>query len=72
MPRDAMLTLPASRIHYGEITVLGTFGFWPAHFKQALALLASGTLVPPGFITATVRLDGVRAALEAASRYEGI
>lgn len=72
MPRDAMLTLPASRIHYDEITVLGTFGFWPAHFKRALALLASDDFVPSGFVTATVGLDGVLASLEAAGRYEGI
>jgi len=72
MPSDSTVTLPTNRIHYDEITVTGTFGFWPDHFERALALLASGTLIAPGFITGTVELEGVRDALEAAGGYEGI
>ncbi len=72
MPGDSIVTLPTNRIHYDEITVTGTFGFWPEHFERALALLASGTLIAPGFITGTVGLEGVEEALKAAGGYEGI
>ena len=72
MPGNSTVTLPINRIHYDEVTVKGTFGFWPQHFEQALALLASGTLIAPGFITATVRLEDVEPALKAAGLYEGI
>ena len=72
MPSDSTVTLPTHRIHYDEIAVKGTFGFWPGHFERALALLASGTLIGPGFITATVTLDRVEEALKAAGQYEGI
>lgn len=72
MPKDAMLSLPVNRIHYDEIRVLGTFGFGPQDFRQALDVLAqSGDLVKALF-THTVRLEEIEDALEAASRFEGI
>ena len=72
MPGDSTVALPTNRIHYDEIAVKGTFGFWPEHFERALALLASGTLIAPGFVTATVTLDHVETAMKAAGGYEGI
>ncbi|MBW7883850.1 MAG: zinc-binding dehydrogenase, partial [Caldilineaceae bacterium] len=72
MPQDAAVTVSSSRIHYDELTVLGTFGFWPVHFRRALELLSSKDFLCPGFVTTTVTLDNMREALEAAGRYEGI
>ena len=72
MPRSTTITLPTNRIHYDEIRVLGTFGFWPSHFRQALDMLSVPDFVLPGFITHTVNVAGTKEALLAASRYEGI
>ncbi len=72
MPHSTTITLPTNRIHYDEIRILGTFGFWPSHFQQALAMLSTPDFVLPGFITHTVHMDGIKDALLAASRYEGI
>ncbi|MBZ0279030.1 MAG: alcohol dehydrogenase catalytic domain-containing protein [Anaerolineae bacterium] len=72
MPKDAMLSLPINRIHYDEIQILGTFGFGPPHFKSALDVLAQSGSTLKGIFTHTVHLDTIEAALQAASRYEGI
>jgi len=72
MPANATLTLDANRIHYDEITVLGTFGFAPEHFRQALSWLASEQMTTSGLVTATVALADVEDALDSAARYEGI
>ncbi len=72
MPKDATFAMPIYRVHYDEVKVVGTFGFGPQHFRRALDLLTSGTLSLAGFVTQKVHLDGVEAALQAASRYEEI
>jgi L-iditol 2-dehydrogenase len=72
LPANTTLSLDASRIHYDEIRVLGTFGFGPAHFQQALALLTQNPGVFSRLITTTVPLAEVKEALTAAARYERI
>ncbi|MCB9452813.1 MAG: alcohol dehydrogenase catalytic domain-containing protein [Anaerolineaceae bacterium] len=72
MPKDAMLTLPVNRIHYDEIRILGTFGFGPQHFRQALDVLAQNDNVLKDMFTHTTSLDSIEDALQASSRYEGI
>jgi L-iditol 2-dehydrogenase len=72
MPKDAVLTLPMNRIHYDEIRVVGTFGFCPQHFRQAVDILGRRHTDLAGIFTHTVTLEEIEAALQAASRYEGI
>jgi len=72
MPKDATFAMPIYRVHYDEVSVVGTFGFGPQHFRRALEVLSGGTLPIAGFVTQTVALEGIEAALQAASRYEGI
>ena len=72
MPKDAALTLPMNRIHYDEIRVVGTFGFGPQHFQRAVEILGRRDTDLTGIFTHTVTLDEIEAALQAASRYEGI
>lgn len=72
MPKDAMLTLPVNRIHYDEIRILGTFGFGPQHFRQALDVLTQSDNALKDMFTHTASLDGIEDALQASSRYEGI
>jgi L-iditol 2-dehydrogenase len=72
MPKDAALMLPVKRIHYDEIRVVGTFGFGPQHFRQAVDILGRRGTDLTGMFTHAVTLDEIEAALQAASRYEGI
>ncbi|MCA9915903.1 MAG: zinc-binding dehydrogenase, partial [Anaerolineae bacterium] len=72
MPKDAMLTLPVNRIHYDEIRILGTFGFGPQHFRQALDVLAQNDNALKDVFTHTTSLDSIEDALQASGRYEGI
>jgi len=72
LPANTTLPLDASRIHYDEIRVLGTFGFGPAHFRQALALLTQNPTLFSRLITTTISLAEVKEALTAAARYESI
>ncbi|MCC6804191.1 MAG: alcohol dehydrogenase catalytic domain-containing protein [Anaerolineae bacterium] len=72
MPKDATLWLPINRIHYDEVQIVGTFGFGPQHFRQALDVLAQSRAPLKELFTHTVSLDEIDAALQVASRYEGI
>lgn len=72
MARDAQLTVDVNRIHYDEITILGSFGFGPEHFRRALELIAGRQVSVRELVTATVPLTGVKAALEAAAHHRGI
>ena len=72
MPKDAELSLPLNRIHYDEVRIVGTFGFGPQHFRQALDVLVRSDIPLKDMFTHTVSLDDIQAALDASSRYEGI
>lgn len=72
LPHNTTLTLDPNRIHYDEITVLGTFGFAPEHFRKALDMLISNATLFSRLVTATVTLEGVKDALAEAPRYESI
>jgi L-iditol 2-dehydrogenase len=56
MARDASLALAASRVHYDEVTVSGSFHYTPGQVDEALALLASGAIPGGDLVTATRRL----------------
>jgi L-iditol 2-dehydrogenase len=71
LPRDTTLPVDAHRIHYDEVTLLGTFGFGPRDFALALDLLAGGLPVS-GMITRTVDLEDAPQALAQAARYETV
>ena len=51
-------------LHYGEVTLLGTFHATPAHFKKALSLIASGAIRVKPLITRKMRLDEIKDAFE--------
>ncbi len=72
MPGDAQLTLDVNWIHYDEITILGSFGFGPEHFRRALELIAERKVEVASLVTTTVPLAGVKAALEAAAQHRGV
>ncbi len=72
LPSNSRLTLDPNHIHYDEVSIVGSFGFAPSHFKRALEVLASGTVNASLFITRTVALEGLETAFEEIARYEGI
>ena len=61
------ITVDAKRVHYDEVTLTGSFGFAPEHFRTALAMLASGRLNVEGIITHEFGLDSAASAFEAAA-----
>jgi len=61
------ISVDAKRVHYDEVTLTGSFGFAPEHFRTALAMLASGRLNVEGIITHEFGLDSAASAFEAAA-----
>jgi L-iditol 2-dehydrogenase len=51
-------------LHYGEVTVLGTFHTTPLHFRKALSLIASRTIDVRPLITRKMRLEEIKEAFE--------
>jgi L-iditol 2-dehydrogenase len=51
-------------LHYGEVTLLGTFHTTPAHFKKALSLIASGAIRVKPLITRKMKLEEIKNAFE--------
>jgi L-iditol 2-dehydrogenase len=63
-PPGTEIKLNAEQLHYGELTVLGTFHTTPLHFRKALNLVASRTIDVRPLITRKMRLEEVKQALE--------
>jgi len=72
MPAGAVLPLDMNRVHYDEVLVTGSFGFGPDDFRRAVELIADGTLDVTRFVTTSVSLDDIVAALEKLARMEGL
>jgi L-iditol 2-dehydrogenase len=51
-------------LHYGQVTVLGTFHATPLHFRKALNLLASRTIDVRPLITQKMKLEKIKDAFE--------
>lgn len=72
LPSRSRISLDPNRIHYDQITLVGTSGFAPSQFKRAVETLAAGAVDATGLITNTVPLDGLKAAFADSARYVGI
>jgi L-iditol 2-dehydrogenase len=57
------VALPAARVHYDEVDVVGAFHHRPAEVDEALALLSNGAVDHAAFAGPVVGLDGLHAAL---------
>jgi L-iditol 2-dehydrogenase len=57
------VALPAARIHYDEVDVVGAFHHRPAEVDEALALLSNGAVDYTAFVGPVVGLDGLLEAL---------
>lgn len=72
MPAGVPALVDLSRIHYDQVSLLGTFGSGPADFSLAGRLIADGEVDLAPFVTARTTLEGAVAAFEEAVNYEGI
>ncbi|MDI6904283.1 MAG: zinc-binding dehydrogenase [Candidatus Bathyarchaeia archaeon] len=63
-PPGTEIKVNTELLHYGEITVLGTFHAIPLHFRKALNLMASGTINVKPLITRKIRLEDIKEAFE--------
>jgi L-iditol 2-dehydrogenase len=63
-PPGTEIRLSTELLHYGEVTVLGTFHTTPLHFRKALNLIASRTVDVRPLITRKMRLEEIKKAFE--------
>jgi len=63
-PPGTEIRVSTELLHYGEVTLLGTFHTTPAHFKKALNLIASGTLNVKPLVTRKMGLEKIEKAFE--------
>lgn len=61
--RGTTFTIPTERIHYDEVTVLGTYHHAPRYLAQALEILAAGEFPWAELYGAEITLDELPAAL---------
>jgi len=63
-PPGTEIKLDTELLHYGEVTVLGTFHATPLHFRKALNLIASRTVDARPLITRKMKLEDIKEAFE--------
>ena len=66
------VTYDAERLHYGEISLIGSFHYTPEEARAALSSLVSGEIDPLPLVTMTGPLSDLPRFLEAQARGEGI
>ena len=73
LPKDnPTITLDSNLVHYRELVIVGANGSSPAHNKQALAMIADGSVPVGDLITHRLGLDQVLDGIGIVSRGEAI
>lgn len=68
----ATVTWDAARLHYSEISLVGSFHYTPEEARAALAMLASREIDPSPLVTERGSLSDLPRFLDAQARREGI
>ena len=63
-PPGTEIKIDTEMLHYGELTVLGTFHTTPLHFRKALNLIASRTIDVRPLVTRKMSLENIKEAFE--------
>jgi len=63
-PPGTEIKLNTELLHYGEVTILGTFHATPLHFRKALNLIASRTIDTRPLVTRKMKLEDIGEAFE--------
>jgi L-iditol 2-dehydrogenase len=66
-PPGTEVKLNAEMLHYGELTVMGTFHTTPLHFRKALNLIAARTIDVRLLVTRKMKLENIKEAFETLS-----
>ena len=66
------ITLDTRRVHYEELTLLGTFHHTPDTIRRAVDAMQAGEIVPDGLLTHRMPLEEVARALELMARGEAL
>jgi L-iditol 2-dehydrogenase len=66
-PPGTEVKLNAEMLHYGELTVMGTFHTTPLHFRKALNLIAARTIDVRSLVTRKMKLENIKEAFETLS-----
>jgi L-iditol 2-dehydrogenase len=69
---DPMTTLNSNLIHYNELRVIGAFSYQAEHHRQALDLIAKGTISAKRHVTRIVPLGRIVEGFEAAKKGEAL
>lgn len=73
LPKANPLTsLDANRIHYGEITVVGSFSYHPMYHEMSLNVIARGLIPDEKLITHKFNLKEINKAFQTASSGEAL
>jgi L-iditol 2-dehydrogenase len=63
-PPGTEIRVNAEMLHYGEVTVIGTFHTTPLHFKKALDLISSRTIDVRPLVTRKMKLEEINEAFK--------
>lgn len=66
------LSVDTGLLHYGELTLRGTFHYFPRHAAASLELIASGNVDPAPLLSGRLPLEGVVDAFELMSGRQGL
>jgi L-iditol 2-dehydrogenase len=68
----ATVTYDAARLHYSELSLIGSFHYTPEEARAAMAALADGSVEPRALVTDSGSLSDLPRFLEAQARGEGL
>jgi L-iditol 2-dehydrogenase len=68
----ATVTYDAARLHYSELSLIGSFHYTPDEARAAMAALADGSIEPRPLVTDSGTLSDLPRFLEAQARGEGL
>ena len=71
LPSGASVTLDALKLHYGEVTLLGSFHFTPSDVRAAFELLSFGGINVKPLVSGVEPLDRLTDVFEKLDRREG-
>lgn len=72
LPREVLLPVSAYRVHYEEVTLVGSFHYTPRDVRASLDLLAAGVVPVAAVVTGEAPLDAWEGVFASLARGEGM
>ena len=70
-PKDTVVCLETSRLHYSSLTLRATFHHTPVHVREALEMVSRGDLIPSDFIAGEAPLREIATVFRAMTTHSG-